>query len=156
MWGGGEIPLSTPCTILTTVSRLESERHFHTCCIHLAAQYDFHLARRKKSILFSSDMCLCCCIQHITRCASNHSIVLCRCGGQNCKWGRRHQSERKRARFRSWHLRNSFSCPQPDGRFFVAIRQPVSEGVSPSTVSASIRLHEPVDVQALISRNFIM
>ena len=26
------------------------------------------------------------------RCASNHSIALCRCGAQNWKWGRRHQS----------------------------------------------------------------
>ena len=37
-------------------------------------------------------MCLCCCIRYITRCASNHSIAVCRCGGQNWKWGRRRQS----------------------------------------------------------------
>ena len=35
---------------------------------------------------------LCCCIRHITRCAGNHSIAVCRCGGQNWKWGRKHQS----------------------------------------------------------------
>ena len=50
----------------------------------------------------------------------------------------------------------SISCPQPDGRFIVAFRQPVSEGVSPSTVYAAIRLHEPVDVQSQISRHYIM
>ena len=31
-------------------------------------------------------------------------------------------------------------------RSFVAFRQPVSEGVSPSPVSAAIRFHEPDDV----------
>jgi len=60
------------------------------------------------------------------------------------------------ARILSYNLHNSFPCPQPDGRSFVAFRQPVYGGVSPSTVSAAIRLHEPDDVQALISRHYIM
>ena len=49
-----------------------------------------------------------------------------------------------------------FPCPQPDGRSFVAFRQSVCEGVSPSTVSTAILLHDPDDVQALISRHYIM
>ena len=82
---------------LTPIESVQSiNGQFPTCCIRLAARYDFHLARRKKSIQSSSDRCLCCCIRYITRCASNHSIALCRCGGQNWKWGRRHQSARTR------------------------------------------------------------
>jgi len=49
-----------------------------------------------------------------------------------------------------------FLCPQPNGHSFVAFRQPMSEGVSPSTESAAIRLLEPDDLQALISRHYII
>ena len=46
------------------------------------------------------------------------------------------------ARVRSKHLRNSFPCPQPDGRSIVTFRQTLceGEGVSPFTVSAAIRI----------------
>jgi len=39
--------------------------------------------------------------------------------------------------------RNSFPCPQPDGRSFVTFHQPVYDAVSSLTVSAAVRLREP-------------
>ena len=50
------------------------------------------ISRGARSQYGRAVICLCCCIRYITRCDSNHSIALFRCGGQNSKWGRRHQS----------------------------------------------------------------
>ena len=57
---------------------------------------------------------------------------------------------------RSEYSRTVIGVVAAAGHSFVAFRQPVYEGVSPSTVSATIRLHEPDGVQALISRYYVM
>ena len=71
-------------------------------------------------------MYLCCCIRYIKRCASNHSIALCRCGGQNWKWGQ--SAGMRRGSVRSI-CSIFYPSPQPVDRSFVAFHQPVCEGV---------------------------
>jgi len=87
--------------------------------------------------------------------STNHSIALSRCGGQNWKWGRRHQS----AGMRRWSVRSICAIIS---LFHNQMAVPSLHSVSRCTrmsrlpVSATIRLHEPDGVQALISRYYIM